>query len=63
MNHFRHFGWTPWMGDRPVARLGPTNDNTIQKNAYSYASVVIRTHDPSVRADQCYTCLRPARAS
>jgi hypothetical protein len=28
MNPFRHFGRTPWTGDRPVARSLPTQDNT-----------------------------------
>jgi predicted PurR-regulated permease PerM len=28
---FRHFGRTPWTGDRHIARSLPTQDDTIQK--------------------------------
>jgi len=34
MNRFKHFGRSPWTGDRPIARLLHTQDSTTQeKNA------------------------------
>jgi len=33
VNAFRHFGRTPWTGDRPIARPIPTQDSTTQKYA------------------------------
>jgi hypothetical protein len=31
MNPFRHFGRTPWTGDRPIAKPLPTQERTTQK--------------------------------
>jgi hypothetical protein len=61
MNLFWRFVRTPWTGYQPNARPLPTQDNTIQKNAdtHIHASSGIRTHDPSVRAVEDSTCLRP----
>jgi hypothetical protein len=54
-------GMTPWTGDQPDARPLPTQDNTTQKNAdtHIHVSSEIRTRDPSVRAAEDSTCLRP----
>jgi len=54
-------GRTPWTGDRPDERPHTyIQDNTTQKNADRiHASSGIRIHDPSVRAAEDSTCLRP----
>jgi len=60
MNSFRHFGRTPWSGDRPIARSLPTQDGTTQETwAYIYASSGIRTNDPCFRAIQVHTQFAP----
>jgi len=51
MNLFRCFGRTPCTGNRPIARLLPTQNSTTKKNTdIIHISRVIRTHDPCVRA-------------
>jgi hypothetical protein len=54
-------GGTPWTGDQPVARPLPTHRTTQTQNKRTdiHASGGIRTHDPSVRAGEDSTCLRP----
>jgi hypothetical protein len=52
-----HYGRIRWAGDRPIARRLPTQNSTTR--TYIRASNGIRTHDPSVRAVQGYTRLRP----
>jgi hypothetical protein len=52
-------GMSPWTGDQPVARPLPTQDNTHTINANSQALSGIRTHDPSGRAGEDISCLRP----
>jgi hypothetical protein len=42
------------MGDKPVAR-----PLSAQDNATKHSSSGIRTHDPSVRAGEDISCLRP----
>jgi len=61
MNQFWKFGRTPWTGDQSNARPVPTQESTTQKNADTliHASSWIRTHDPSVRAAENSTHLRP----
>jgi hypothetical protein len=60
---FRHFftdGRTPWRSDQPVARPLPkhrTNAHTHTQNIHALSG--IRTHDPSVRAREDSSCLRP----
>jgi len=51
-NPFRHFGRTPWMGDRPFATPLPTQDSTTQTRTYINASSGIRYHDPNVPTAQ-----------
>jgi hypothetical protein len=53
-------GRIPWTGYQPVARLLPTH-RTIQTQNHIdiHPSSGIRTHDPSVRADEDGSCLRP----
>jgi hypothetical protein len=51
-------GRTPWMGDQPVSRPLPTH----RRNAHNtdiHALSGIRTHDPSVRASETSSYLRP----
>jgi hypothetical protein len=55
-------GRTPWTGDQPVARPLPTHRSTQTQNKRHtdiLASSGIRTHDPSVRASEDGSCLRP----
>jgi hypothetical protein len=55
-NHFYTDGRTPWMSDQPVAKPLPTHKTThIDIHALSR----IQTHDPSVRASEDSSCLRP----
>jgi hypothetical protein len=57
--YFWTFIRTPWIGDQPVARPLSTQDSATQKTwTYIHALSEIRTHDPSVRADEDCTCLR-----
>jgi hypothetical protein len=51
-------GRTLWAGDQPVARQLPTHITTQAQNNI-HALSVIRTHDPSVRASEDSSCLRP----
>jgi hypothetical protein len=53
-------GRTPWTGDQTVSRTLPTQRTTQTQNKYTniHASSGIRTHDPSVRADEDGSCLR-----
>jgi hypothetical protein len=48
-------GTTLWTEDQPVARLLPTH----RTNTDIHTSSGIRTHDPSVGADEDGSCLRP----
>jgi hypothetical protein len=52
-------GRTPWMGDQPVARPLPTQNNKNRINAHPdiHNSSGIRTHDPSVPAGEDCSCL------
>jgi hypothetical protein len=50
-------GKTPWTGDQPVARPLPTHRTTQTQNKRTQSW--IRTHDPSVRASEDSSCLRP----
>jgi hypothetical protein len=50
-------GRTPWTGDQPVTRPLPTQ--TQYKHTDIHTLCRIRTHDPSVRASEDSTCLRP----
>jgi hypothetical protein len=50
-------GRTPWTGDYPVARPLPTNRTNAHTNIH--VSSGIRTYDPSVRASENSSCLRP----
>jgi hypothetical protein len=54
-------GRTPWRGDRPDARPLPTHRTTQHRKTrtHIHASSGIRNHDPSVRAAEDSTCLRP----
>jgi hypothetical protein len=52
-----HSWSTPWTGDQPVARPLPTRRTT--HNTGIHALIGIRTHDPSVRASEDSSCLRP----
>jgi hypothetical protein len=60
---FYTVGRTPWTGDQPVARLLPahTGHHKHRINAHTdiHASSGIRTHDPSVRASEDSSRLRP----
>jgi hypothetical protein len=51
---------TPWMGDRPVVRPLPTQDNTNTEYTHTdiHALSGIRTHDPRVRGSEENSCLR-----
>jgi hypothetical protein len=53
----KRVGRTPWTGDQPVARPLPTQ--TEKKQTYIHTFSGIRTHDPSVRATEDSSCLRP----
>jgi hypothetical protein len=48
---------TPWTEDQPVARSLPTHRPTQTQTFMPLSG--IRTHDPSVRASQDSSCLRP----
>jgi hypothetical protein len=53
-------GRTPWTGDQPVqGRYLYTEQHKHRINADIHASSGIRTHDPSVRADEECSGLRP----
>jgi hypothetical protein len=56
-------GSTPWTGDQPVARPQPTHRTAQTQNkrthTYIHASSGNGTHDPSVRAGENSSCLRP----
>jgi hypothetical protein len=54
-------GRTPWMGDRPEARPLLTHRTTQHRETQTHihASSGIQTHDPSVRAVEDSTWLRP----
>jgi hypothetical protein len=59
MNPLRHFGRTPWIGDRPIARPLTTEDSETKENAGSInASSGIRAHNLSVREAQIYKMLK-----
>jgi hypothetical protein len=51
------FGGTPWPGDQPVATPLPTRRTTRTFNIHALSR--IGTHDPSVRANEDISCLRP----
>jgi hypothetical protein len=55
-------GRTPWTGDQPVARPLPTHRTQTEnkgRQIYIHALSGIGTHDPSVRAGEDGSCLRP----
>jgi hypothetical protein len=54
-------GRTPWTRDQPVARPLPTQRTTHRKNAHTDIQVLsgIRIHDPTVRASEDSSSLRP----
>jgi hypothetical protein len=55
-------GRTPWAEDQPVARPQPTHRITQTQNKRTKTSITpsaIRTHDPSVRANEDSSYLRP----
>jgi hypothetical protein len=61
-NYFYTDGRTPWTSDQPVTRTLTTHRITQHRiNAHTdiHALSVIRTHDPSVRAGEDGSCLRP----
>jgi hypothetical protein len=62
-NLFYTVGRTPWASDQPVARPLPTHRTAQTQNKHThtdkYALSGIRTHDPSVRASDDNSCLRP----
>jgi hypothetical protein len=64
--HFDHFtdSSTPWTSDQPVARPLPKYWTTQTQNKRIHTLNIhalseIRTHDPSVRASEDRSCLRP----
>jgi hypothetical protein len=63
-NHFYTDGRTPWTSDQPVARPLPkhTTKQTQNKRIHTpniHASSRNRAHDPSGRASEDSSCLRP----
>jgi hypothetical protein len=54
-------GRAPWMSDQSVARPLPTHRTTHRINAHIdiHALSGIGTHDPSVRAGEDSSCLKP----
>jgi hypothetical protein len=63
-NHFFTDGRTPWASDQPVARPLPTHRTTQIQNKRIHTPNIhglsgIGTHDPSVRASEDSSCLRP----
>jgi hypothetical protein len=60
-NLFYTDGRTPWTSAQPVARPLPTHKTTQthNKRTHSHPCLGIRTHDPSVRASEDSSCLRP----
>jgi hypothetical protein len=61
-NLFYTDGMTPWTGDQPLARPLPTHRTTQTQNKRAHRHPClewIRTHDPSVRASEDISCLRP----
>jgi hypothetical protein len=63
-NHFYTDGRTPWTSDQPVARPLPKHRTTQTQNKRIHTPNIhalngIRTHDPSFRASEDSSCLRP----
>jgi hypothetical protein len=63
-NHFWTVGRTPWTSDQLVARPLPKHRRAKTQNKQIYTPNIhavsgIRTHDPSVRASEDCSCLRP----
>jgi hypothetical protein len=56
-NLFYTDGRTPWTCDQPVAR--PLHTHRINAHTNIHALRGIRTHDPSFRANEDSSCLRP----
>jgi hypothetical protein len=54
-------GRTPWTGDEPFARPLPTHSTTQTQINHTdiHVSSGMQTHDPSVRAGEDGSCLRP----
>jgi hypothetical protein len=52
-------GRNPWTWDQPVARPLPTHRTKQNNRTDIHTSSGIRTHDPSVSADEDGSCLRP----
>jgi hypothetical protein len=62
-DHFRD-GRTPWTSDQLVARPLPKHRTTQTQNKHIHTPNIhawneIRTHDPSFRASEDSSCLRP----
>jgi hypothetical protein len=53
-------GRTPWTGDQAIARPLSTQRTIQTQNKCIKISNGIRTHDPSVRAGDDLSCLRPS---
>jgi hypothetical protein len=53
-------GRTAWTGDQPVARPlhAQTEQHKQNKHKHNHSSSGIRTHDPSIWADEESSCLR-----
>jgi hypothetical protein len=62
-NHFFTDGRTPWASHQPVARPLPTHRTTQTQNRRTHTDIDalngIRTHDPTFRASEGNSCLRP----
>jgi hypothetical protein len=63
-NHFFTDGRTPCTSDQPAPRPLPTHTTTQTQKKRTYTPNIhalsgIRAHDPSVRANEDSSCLRP----
>jgi hypothetical protein len=56
-NLFYTDGRIPWTSDQPVAWTLPTHRINVHTDNHALSG--IRTHDPSVRASEDSSCLRP----
>jgi hypothetical protein len=62
-NLFYTDGRIPWTSDQSIARPLPTHRTTQTQNERTHTDIHalrgIRTHDPSIRASEDSSCLRP----